>query len=332
MRYVRLKRREFMSLLGGVTAAWPLAALSQQPEKIPRIGVLWRGANAEQEGSLLVSMVKGFSDAGYVDGRDIKLEYRFANDIPDKFKSMATELASSNVDVLIGVGITAATHAKSATTTIPIVFLIVGDPVGSKLVESLTQPGGNVTGFSSFSAGAFAKRISFLKEFIPGLARVGLLINPNDPLPRPYGEPTQASEELGLTIQAFEWKTTNELGPAFDTMKRARMQVFTTNPDGLAFAHRALIARIAAARGLPFSSWSKDTLKQGAVMSYAADQDAICQRAAVYVDKILKGANPGELPVEEPTKFQLFLNPKAAKAMGLTIPDSVVSAADGVVE
>ncbi len=327
-----MKRRDFILVLGGAAAAWPLAALSQQPEKIPRIGVLWRGVNAEQEGSLFASLVKGFGDAGYVEGRDIKLEHRYANDMPDRFKSMAAELASANVDVLIGVGITAATSAKAATTTIPIVFLIVGDPVGSGLVENLSRPGGNVTGLSSFSAGSFAKRINFLKEFIPGLARVALLINPNDPLPRPYADPSQAAQELGLTMQTFEWKTTNDLGPAFDAMKRAKMQVLTTNPDGLAFAHRALIARISASRGLPFSSWSKDTLKQGAVMSYAADQDAICKRAGGYVDKILKGAKPGELPVEEPTKFELFLNPKAAKAVGWTIPESVLSAADGVVE
>jgi len=327
-----MRRREFISLLGAAAAAWPLAARAQQSEKIPRVGVLWRGANAEQEGSVFTSLVKGFGELGYVEGRDIKLEHRYANDLPDRFKSMAAELVASNVDLLIGVGIIAATYAKAATTAIPVVFLVVGDPVGAKLVESLSHPGGNVTGLSSFSSGMFNKRINFLKELIPALARVGLLINSNDPVPHVFADPSQAAQELGLTIQTFEWKTTNELGPAFDRMKRANMQVFTTNPDGLAFAQRSLIAKISAARALPFSSWAKDTLKQGAIMSYTADADAICQRAGVLVDKILKGAKPGELPVEEPSKFQLFLNPKMAKAIGLTIPESAVAAADGVVE
>jgi putative ABC transport system substrate-binding protein len=253
--------------------------------------------------------------------------------MPDRFKSMAAELASSNVDILIGVGNDASTYAKDATTTIPVVFVLVADPVGIKLVDSLAQPGGNVTGLSNSSPELFEKRLALLKEIIPGLARVAVLANASDQISRLYIDATQAAAAgLGLTSQTFEWRTVNDLGPAFDAMKRAGMQVLTTSPDGSAFTHRALIAQIALARSLPLAVWSRDVLKAGALMSYAADQDAICQHAAVYVDKILKGAKPGELPVEQPTKLELRINPKTAKALGLTIPEAFLKRADELVD
>jgi putative tryptophan/tyrosine transport system substrate-binding protein len=328
-----MTRRDFIMLFGGAAAAWPFAARAQQPEKIPRIGVLWHAGSAEAEGSNFRSLVKGLSDLDYVEGRSIKLEHRFPNEMPDRFKSMAAELASSNVDVLIGVGNDASTYAKDATTTIPVVFFLVADPVGSKLVDSLAQPGGNVTGLSNSSPELFEKRLALLKEIIPGLARVAVLANASDQISRLYIDATQAAAAgLGLTGQTFEWHTVNDLGPAFDAMKRAGMQVLTTSPDGSAFTHRALIAQIALARSLPLAVWSRDVLKAGALMSYAADHDAICQHAAVYVDKILKGAKPGELPVEQPTKFELRINPKTAKALGLTIPEAFLKRADQLVD
>jgi putative tryptophan/tyrosine transport system substrate-binding protein len=328
-----MKRRDFVTLVGGAALGWSLAARAQQAEKVARVGVLWRAANAEQEGSTFKSLVKGFSDLGYVEGQNLKLEHRFPNiDAPERFKSAAAELASSNVDVLMGVGSNAANLAKNTTTTIPVVFLLVADPVGSKLVDNPAQPGGNVTGLASYSPELFTKRLELLKELIPGLARLGLLINMNDQLPRPFTEATQVAAEHGLALQTFDWKTTGDLGPAFDRMKQTSMQAFTTNPDGMSFAHRTLIAQIAAARSLPFSSWSRDTLKLGAIMSYATDQDTICEHAAIYADKILKGAKPGELPVEEPKKFELFINPKSAKALGVTIPEELLKGADGVVD
>ncbi len=328
-----MKRRDFVRLVGGAALGWPLAARAQQAEKVARVGVLWRAANAEQEGSTFKSLVKGFSDLGYVEGQNLKLEHRFPNiDAPERFKSAAAELASSNVDVLMGVGSNAANLAKNTTTTIPVVFLLVADPVGSKLVDNPAQPGGNITGLASYSPDLFTKRLELLKELIPGLARLGLLINTNDQLPRPFPEATQVAAEHGLTLQTFDWKATGDLGPAFDRMKQTSMQAFTTNPDGMSFAHRTLIAQIAAARSLPYSSWSRDTLKLGAIMSYAADQDTICEHAALYADKIVKGAKPGELPVEEPKKFELFINPKTAKALGVTIPEELLKGADGVVD
>ena len=328
-----MERRDFIKVVGGAALGWPLAARAQQPEKVIRIGVLWRAASAEQEGASIKALVKGFSELSYVEGQNIKLEHRFPNaDAPERFKSAAAELATSNVDVLMAAGTNAANLAKATTTTIPVVFMLVGDPVGAKLVENAAQPGGNVTGVASYSPDLFTKRLALLKELIPGLARIGLLINSNDPLPRPFPEATQVAAEQGLTLQTFEWKATGDLGPAFDKMKQSGIQAFTTNPDGSSFAHRTLIAQIAAARSLPLSSWSKDTLKLGAMMSYAADQDTILQHAAAYADKIIKGAKPGELAVEEPKKFELFINPKMAKALGVTIPEELLNGADGVVE
>jgi putative ABC transport system substrate-binding protein len=329
-----MQRRDFITLIGGAAAAaWPLKVRAQQPEKIPRIGVLWHAGSAEGEGSNFRSLVKGFSDLGYVEGRNIILEHRFPNEMPDRFKSMAAELVSSNVDVLIGVGNDASPYAKNATTTIPVVFTLVADPVGSKLVDSLPQPGGNATGLSNFAADLFEKHLQLLKDTIPGLSRVALLVNPSDQISRLYIDATQAAAAgLGLTNQTFEWRTVNDLGPAFDAMKKAGMQALTTNPDGLAFTHRALIAQIALARNLPLSVWSREALKAGALMSYGANHDAVCHHTAVYVDKILKGAKPSELPVEQPTKLELLVSLKTAKALGLTIPEAVIKRADEVIQ
>jgi len=228
-----MDRRSFLTVLTGMVAPWPLASNAQQAEKTARIGVLWRGANAEQEGSNYKSLVKGLTDLGQVEGRTLAIEHRFANDAPDRFKSMAAELVSSNADLLVGIGPAAASFAKAATTTIPIVFVLVADPVEAKLVDSLAQPGGNATGLSTLAAEVFTKRLAVLKEVMPALSKTGFLLNANDQNVRPYVDGTQtAATELGLTVQTFEWRSVNDLGPAFDAMKRAGVQAFTTNPDG----------------------------------------------------------------------------------------------------
>ena len=269
-------------------------------ERSDKIGVLWRAGNAEQEGTSFKSLVKGFSELGYAEGRNPSLEHRFPKRRPSNSRAWRPSSLPSP-GVLIGVGSHAAAALKIATSTTPIVFTLVADPVGSKLVESLQQPGGNTTGLVNFGAGAFRNHLQILKDMVPGLVRVALLVNPNDQSSRPYADALRsAAAEPGLTGQSFEWRTTNDLGPAFDEMKRAGAQVFTTNPDGLAFTHRALIAQIAAARSLPLSVWSREALKGGAFMAYAIDQDAICERTAALADKILKGAKAGELPVEQP--------------------------------
>ncbi len=328
-----MRRRDFILLVGAAAAAWPLPARAQDSAKIARVGVLWRAGNAEQEGPPLSSLVKGFNDLGYVAGRNLVLEHRFAGDIAEHFKSMAAELVAAKVDVLVAVGKNAATAAKSATTTVPVVFTVVADPVGGSLVDTLPQPGGNVTGLASLQADLFTKRLQMLKEIIPGLARIGWLINTSAPPSRVYMDLAEAAAtEVGLTNEISEWRSVNDLGPAFDKLKRANVQAFTAEPDGPAVAHAPLIGQIALARHLPLTVWSKASLKSGALMSYAADTSAMCEQTAGYVDKILKGAKPGELPVQQPTKFELAFSVKAAKALGLDIPKSLLADANEVVE
>ncbi|HEY7246867.1 MAG TPA: ABC transporter substrate-binding protein [Xanthobacteraceae bacterium] len=327
-----MRRREFITLFGAA-AAWPLRVRAQDSTKMARVGVLWRAASAEQEGPPLNALVKGFNDLGYVEGRNLVLEHRFAGDIAERFKSMAAELVEAKVDVLVAVGKNAATAAKGATTTIPIVFTVVADPVGSNLVDSLSQPGGNVTGLASLQSDLFTQRLQMLKEILPGLARIGWLINTSTPPSRVYTDLAQAAAtEVGLTNETSEWHSVNDLGPAFDKLKRANVQAFTAEPDGLAVAHAPLIGQIALARHLPLTVWSKASLKSGALMSYAADTNVMCEQTAGYADKILKGGKPGELPVLQPTKFELAFSAKTAKALGVQIPQTLLAQASEVID
>ncbi|HEY6603856.1 MAG TPA: ABC transporter substrate-binding protein [Xanthobacteraceae bacterium] len=326
-----MRRREFITLFGGA-AAWPLAARAQPARKIPRIGVLWHAGSAEEEGSNFKALVKGFTDLGYVEGRTAILEHRFPNEVPERFRSMAAELVASGVDVLIAVGANAAPYAKNATTTIPVVFVLVSDPIGSGLVKSLARPEGNVTGISNYAADLIGKRLELFKEIVPGLSRVALLVNSNAQISSVYIDVFKAATaNLGLFGGTYPWRLPDELVPAFDAMKQG-VQALITCPDGAAFTYRNLISRLAIERRLPLSTWSRETLRAGALMSYGADGDAICQRAAVYVDKILKGAKPSELPVEQPTKFELLINLKTVKAIDLDVPPVLLARADEVIE
>lgn len=298
-----MRRREFIAFVGG-TVAWPLAARAQNNRRIPRIGVLWHAGSAAEEGRYFTGLIDGLGSLGYVDGTNIILEHRFPNEMPDRFRSMAAELVSLNVDVLVSVGSQTAFYAKDSTSTIPIVFIFVPDPVGSKFVMSLGRPGGNATGLTHFAADLIGKRLEFLKETNPGLARVALLVNPDTEVARLYTTVTDSmAQTLGLSNHTFSARSRDELEPAFDSMVKAGMQAVTINSEGLAYQQREFIANLAIARRLPLSVWSRETLEAGALMSYGADQPAMCRRAADFVDKILKGAKPADLPVEEPTKI-----------------------------
>jgi putative ABC transport system substrate-binding protein len=246
---------------------------------------------------------------------------------------MAAELVSLKVDVLVTVGDRAAVYAKNATSTIPIVFVIVPDPVGSHLVNSYAQPGSNITGFSNDAAALVGRRLQLLKEMIRGLARVAELANPIAPIAKRNIEASQAAAaELGLTVHAFEARSAVELTPAFDAMANAGMQaVLVGASEGLPMQARDTIAKLALDRHLALCTYSRETFEPGALMSYGTDQVAICRRAAVYVDKILKGARPSELPVEGPTKFEFLLNLKTAKALGIDVPGYLQQLADEVI-
>ena len=328
-----LRRREFMTLLAGATAAWPLPAHAQQRSRISKVGVLWHAANAEEEGPLFKGLLEGFRTLGYVDGRNISLEHRFPNEIPERFKRMATELVDLNVDALVGAATQAALALRDASKTIPIVFMFIPDPILTKLVDSLGRPGGNVTGLSNFSSDLIGKRLQLLKEAIPRLSRVALLVNPDSQISRRYIEAAQAAAPaLGLTIQAFEVRLLDEFEPAFDAMARAAMQAVSINADGLIYQAKEMVAKLALARRMALVAYSRETFDAGAVMSYGPDNIQTTHRAAALVDRILKGAKPGDLPVEQPTKFELGINLRAAKTLGLTIPQSVLVRADHVIQ
>ena len=328
-----LRRREFMTLLAGVTAAWPLAAHAQQRSRIAKVGVLWHAASAEEEGPLFKGLVEGFRTLGYVEGRNIGLGHRFPNEIPERFKKMATELVASNVDALVGAGTQAALALRQATQTIPIVFMFIPDPVATKLVDSLGRPGRNVTGLSNFSSDLIGKRLQLLKEAIPRLSRVALLVNPDSQISRRYIETSQASAPaLGLTVRIFEARLLDDFQPAFDAMARGSMQAVSINADGLIYQAKEMIAKLALARRMALVAYSRETFDAGALMSYGPDNVQATHRAAALVDKILKGTKPGDLPVEQPAKFELGINLSVAKTLGLTIPPSVLGRADQVIE
>jgi putative ABC transport system substrate-binding protein len=328
-----MKRREFIAVIGAATFGYPLAAMPQDRGRIPRVGVLWHAANAEEEQPYFRVLTEGLRKLGYVEGRNIILEHRFPNEIPERFKSMATELVSLNVDVLVSSGAVATFALRDATKTIPVVFIFVPDPVGSKLVESFARPGGNVTGLSHFSSDLIGKRLQFLKETVPRLSRVALFVNANAQITPLYVAVTQAAAAaLGLVSQAFGARSLDEVERAFDAMVTAGMQAVMINSDGLTFQARSIIAKSAIERRLPLSAYSRETLEAGALMSYGPDYSELCRRAAIFVDKILKGAKPSELPVEQPTKFELVINMKTAKALGISIPRSLLLRADQVIE
>jgi putative tryptophan/tyrosine transport system substrate-binding protein len=214
----------------------PLAAPAQEKGRVPTVGVLWHAANAEEEGPLFKGLLEGFRTLGYVEGRNIRLEHRFPSEIPERFKRMAIELVALNVDVLVSAGTQAALALRGATKTIPVVFMFIPDPVGTKLVDSLGRPGGNVTGLSNFSSDLIGKRLQLLKEAIPRLSRVALLVNPDSQISRRYIEAAQAAAPaLGFAIKTFEVRSLDEFEPAFDAMAKAGVQAVNINADGLIY-------------------------------------------------------------------------------------------------
>jgi putative ABC transport system substrate-binding protein len=329
-----MRRREFIAALGGAALAWPTTARAQRPQRMPRIGILWHAADAKEEEPYYSALLDGFRAIGYVDGRNATFLHRFPNEMPERFKSMAAELVSLKADVLVSSGANASIYAKNATSTIPLVFMFVPDPVAMKMVESLARPGGNVTGLSTYASDLIARRLQLLKEITPGLSRLAQLVNPNAKIaPMNIRETAAAAAKLGLTVQTFEARSLNELEPAFNAIAAAGLQAVTVNAgEGIQFQGRTIIPKLAIERRIAMCAISRETFEFGALMSYGVDQLAICRRAAVYVDKILKGAKPSEFPVEGPTKFEFLINLKTAKAIGIEVPPIMLSRADEVVE
>ncbi len=327
----RMRRRDFISLIGAAVAT-PAIVRAQQAKKLPTVAYLWHAGNPKEESPYYEAWIEGFAKLGYVDGQNIRLLHRFPNEIPANFRSMAAELVSLNVDVLMG-GSLGSSYLRDITTTIPIVFMFVPDPVGMKLVESFAHPGGNITGLSNFGREIAGKRLQLLQELVPGLKRVGLLTNPDLQTNRVYIEVMgEAARQLGLNLQTFDARSAAEIEPAFDAMAKAGIQAMTPVQGGTAFQARAVIPKLALERKIAMCAYSKETFEFGALVSYGPDHVEMCRRSAVFADKIIKGARPADLPVEQPSSFEFLINLKTAKALGLEVPLSHQQLANEVVE
>ncbi len=304
-----------------------LPARAQQP-KFVKIG--WLGIRGSGSGS--ESFRQQFRELGYVDGKNTKIEYRYAENRLDRLPSLADELIALRVDVLVTPAMAAAFAAKNATQTVPIVFFNVSDPLASGLVANLARPGGNITGVSNIAAVLAGKRLELLKETIPKLSRVALLWNPGDPSSALQWKESQGpARQLGLQLHSMEVDSTDKYESVFKEAIKARAGAVAVTQHSLANSNQKRIADLAAQNRLPAIYARQDFAESGGLMSYGAYQFDMPRRAAVYVDRILKGAKPADLPVEQPAKFELVINLKAAKQIGLTIPPNVLARADRVI-
>lgn len=328
-----MNRREFI-LLASAALLFPPQALAQEPKRTAKIAVLWHAASEAEEAVYLGALREGLAALGYVEGKNIVLENRYPAEQWERFMSMAVELAQLKPDVIVAVSRPAAIGAQRATTTIPIIFSVVPDPVGSKLVASLSRPGGNITGLSSMALDLSAKRIQLLKEIVPALSRVALLVNVGDAEgARLYVEQSQvAARPLGITIEPVEVRALGEIASAFAKIDKLNVNGVVGTADSLFTVERHNIIRAALERRLPTMMHSRETVVAGALMAYAPSYVNILRRTAVYVDKILKGAKPADLPVEQPAKLDLTINLKTAKALGLDVPASLLTQAHEVIE
>jgi putative tryptophan/tyrosine transport system substrate-binding protein len=323
-------RREFVALLGG--AAWPVAARAQQPVKVPRIGFLG-AASASSYASQLEGFRLGLHDLGYVDGTNLLIEYRWAQGEYERLRELMDELVRSNVDVIVTHGTPAALIAKQATATIPVVVALLGDPVASGIVASVARPGGNITGQSFFSPELAAKRVELLKELTPRVARIAVLMNPGNPVV--MGAELQAMEStaksLKVQIQQVLVREPNEFERAFDQVQDGPAVAVAITDDSMLIANMRAIAAVVMKRRF-VSIGNKEFAQAGGVMGYGVDFFSTYRRSAVFVDRILKGAKPADIPIEQATKFQFALNFKSAKALGLEVPAMLLARADEVIE
>ena len=332
----RFSRRAFVSSLAALAASpamvfIPKSAYAQQPAAPRRIGVLLVGFSPESKEAQ--QFRQGLQDAGYAEGRDVVIEWRFASGDYSQVPALATDLVQSKVEVIVVESTVAAQAAKRATPTIPIVMAIVADPVGSDIVTSLAHPGGNVTGLSLMITDLAAKRLQLLKEAIPRLTRVAVLWNPDTPYqPKMIKDLKAAAPSLSIKLSSVGARTPEEFGPAFAAVSRAHAQALYVLEDPLFSTHRATIFKLAAKARLPTMYGGRNFPDAGGLMSYGASFGDMFRQSAGYVAKILKGAKPSDLPIEQPTKFELVVNLKTAKALGITMPQSILLQADEVIK
>jgi putative ABC transport system substrate-binding protein len=325
-----MDRRRFLAALFIANLSSSFVAEAQQ-SKIPKIGILT--LSVARSTAAFEAFHQGLVRHGYVDGKNIALEFRFADGLPDRLRQMAGELVRSKVDVLVTESVLAAREARNATSTIPIVTAVHGDPVGAGLAQSITRPGGNVTGLSLLAPELSGKRLQLLKELLPNAARVAVLWNAtNVAAPRYLAETESAARTLGLQIQSFEVRSPSELDAAFDAIAASRPSACVTLPDGMLLGNASRIIEFTVRTRIPALFPDHEFAALGGLMAYGPSLAANFHQAATFVVKILKGANPADLPIEQPTKIDMAINLKTAKALGLTIPKSLLLRADHVIE
>jgi len=327
-----MKRHLYVFALVVGTLMAPCVSSAQQTTKLWRIGVLETipaGANAAN----LAALRQGLRERGYVEGQNLLIEYRSSDGRDERFGALAAELVRMRVDLIVARGSPASLAAKDATQTIPIVMARTGDPVGSGLVSNLARPGGNITGLSSQSVDTEAKRLELLRELMPALARIAALSNMSTPnSPPQWKEIKNAAHALGIEAQLLDVRRVQDLEPAIDAARQQRADALVVGQDGLLQSHRTLIAELAATRRLPAIYRSMEFIDAGGLIAYGPHYPDLYRRTAIYVDKIFKGAKPGDLPLEQPTKFELAINVNTARALGLSIPQNLLLRADQLIE
>jgi putative tryptophan/tyrosine transport system substrate-binding protein len=329
-----ITRRVFVGTLAGGLLTAPLAAQAQQVGKVFRVGYLSPGSPSQPfRQRRFEAFRQGLRELGYVEGQNIAIESRWAEGKYDRYPALAADLVRLKVDVIVPVGGAATQATQQATRTIPIVMSVVIDPVGSGLVASLARPGGNVTGLTIMASDLVGKQLELLKEVVPKVSRVALLWNPDNPGSAPQLRQAEAAARaLGVRLQPLEARDPQEIDSAFAAMTRERAGALVILADSIFLNQRRQIAELAAKRRLPAVFGNGEHAEAGGLMAYSANLLDLERRAATYVDKILKGAKPADLPVEQPSKFELVINLKTAKALGLTIPQSLLGRADEVIQ
>jgi putative tryptophan/tyrosine transport system substrate-binding protein len=333
-----LKRRDFIALVSGAVIVWPLAAHTQQATKTPRVGVLSLGRGDKSDASLATvnAFIAALRELGYTDGQNIALDRKFADGDADRLRRLAQELADSKVDAVVAFATPAASAVKQATSVIPIVAIGMADPVEDELVSSLARPGGNVTGTAFLGPELVSRRLQLLKELVPRLSRAAVLWHP-----RAYGERTMAAmlkeiesaaQSLGTKLQFVPAASPDDLGSAFSAMTGERADGLIVFPSPMLFSQYARIVTFAANNHMPTMYAAKEAVELGGLASYGVNLPDLSRATAIYMDKVLKGAKPAELPVQQPTKFELVINLKAARALDLTISRDFLLIADEVIE
>ncbi len=325
-----MNRRTFLGTLTGGLLVAPLASLAQPPAKVPRVGVIGERSASDP---FVGAFRQGLRELGYVEGTNVVIEYRYVNGVLDRVPEFARELIRLPVDVLVVGGTVSTKHAKAETTTVPIVFSVAGDPVGSGLVVSLARPGGNATGMSSLHPQLGAKQLELLKAIAPWIARVIVVYNPVSPTWEPFFIGVrEAARALAVEVQFVDVRHPNEMASALSALKPQRTDALLVLSDPVFGSHLAQISQFAAKNRLPALYARREFAEAGGLLAYGPSFEDNFRRAATYVDKILKGAKPSELPVQQPTRLELVINRKTANTLGLTIPPSLLVRADEMIQ